>query len=794
MSKTRDGFVQMHTIKRGIYCLLMGLLLGGSSRADEVRFDTPAEWATWEIPVDIVRFADDGSLELKKFRKEINATLDAHLFTQPTQTRGEVAGGIWQVGSNPAAARRIMDGNLETVWQPSPADELVDWVVTIDLGRPVLAERIRLVFPNRAGARPLRQFSVFTANGARIQATDDIFKFDPAFQTTQPNQEQIVDIELAGERDITRVIDKSLELEPAGLNTFRMVRFVRVRADEKSADAALAEVEVIAVGDNISLGVLARGGSFDNGLLAREPQNMFDGITDTYGNIFTVKSKGGWRESGVWWAVDLGALFWLDEAFIYWQNRGEGQSSFLFEGLQAGTGYQILFSDGRRTIAGDIDYTPLIFEPEPVSSAEWALRHHRYVFAPRKIRYLFWHSLTDTGWFSHPMELMLFSPGYPAQVVLRSGFIDLGQLAGDGRPKAIKRLRWAATTPAQTRLQVRSRAGNTLQSLYTFYDKKGEHVTQTRYNSLPKVIRGPIDTTTVVGADWGAWSNFYQVSGEAFKSETPRRFIQLELILSTENPAVAPVLHALTLDYADALVSRAVGQIAPRRAVPNEATRFTYALQTSAAGDDSGFDRLRLSLPSAVDAAAVRLWIGGAMRAPSRVRVAGDSLLFIELPETVRTDSLAVAFTTKVLRNATVFEAALGQTSRPGLWQSVEAAERQGNLVFLPDLPGSARLIGDLQVAPPAFSPNGDGINDHVQIRFALFKAVDATPSVRIFDLAGREVVVLVSSDGGVLQSFSWGGLDASGVRVAPGLYVCRIDAGADAGQGEVVQVVSVVY
>ena len=687
-----------------------------------------------------------------------------------------------------------MDGDLETVWRPSQSDDLVDWVVTIDLGRPVLAERIRLVFPDRAGARPLRQFSVFTANGARIQSADDVFKFDQIFQTTQPNQEQIVDIELVGERDITRVIDGNLGLEPAALNTFRMVRFVRVRADEKSAAAALAEVEVITAGDNISLGVLARGGSFDNGLLAREPQNMFDGITDTYGNIFTVQTKGGWRESGVWWAVDLGALFWLDEAFIYWQHRGEGLSSFLFEGLQAGTGYQILFSDGRRTIAGDIDYTPLIFEPRPVSGAEGALRHHRYAFAPRKIRYLFWHSLTDTGWFSHPMELMLFSPGYPAQVVLLSGFIDLGQLAGDGRAKAIKRLRWEAMTPDQTRLQVRSRSGNTLQELYTFYDKKGEEVTETRYSSLPKVIRGPIDTTVVVGADWGAWSNFYQFSGEAFKSETPRRFIQLELIVSTEDPAVAPVLHALTLDFEDALVAQAAGRIAPRHAVPNEATRFTYALQTNADERDSGFDRLRFSTPSTIDAADVRLLIGGAERTPSAVRVAGDSLLFVDLPETVRTDSIAVEFTTKVLRNATVFAADLGQEARPGLWQSVEVAERQANLVFLSDLPGSERLIGDLQIVPSVFSPNGDGINDQVQIRFALFKAVDATPSVRIFDLAGREVAALVSSGGDVLQSFSWAGLDASGERVAPGLYVCRIDAGADAGQGEVLRTLAVAY
>ena len=780
--------------KCGVCCSLLGLLLLGPARAQEIRFDSPAEWATWDIPADIVRFADDGSLQLRKFRKEINATLDAPLFTQPTQTRGQVRGGIWQAGSNPAAARRIMDGDVETVWRPSPSDDLVDWVVTIDLGRPVLAERIRLVFPDRAGARPWRQFSVFTANGARIQATDDVFKFDQAFQTTQPNREQIIDIELVGERDITRVIDENLGLAPAEFNTFRMVRFVRLRADEKSAAAALAEVEVIAAGDNISLGVLARGGSFDNGLLAREPQNMFDGITDTYGNIFTVQSKGGWRESGVWWAVDLGALFWLDEAFIYWQDRGEGLSSFLFEGLQAGTGYQVLFSDGRRTIAGDIDYTPLIFEPRPVTTTERNLRHHRYVFAPRKIRYLFWHSLTDTGWFSHPMELMLFSPGYPAQVVLRSGFIDLGQLAGDDRPKAIKGLRWEATTPDQTRLQVRSRSGSTLQEIYTFYDKKGEQVTETRYKSLPKVIRGPIDTATVVGDDWGAWSNFYQFSGEAFKSETPRRFIELELILSTEDPTVAPVLHALSLDFADALVAQAAGQIAPRQAEPNEETRFTYLLRTNATEGDSGFDRLRLSTPSAVDVADVRLRIGGEERTPNAVRVDGDSLLIVELPTTVRTDSLAVEFTTKVLRNATLVAADLGQAARPGLWQSVEAAERQANVVFLPALPGSERLLGDVQVMPPVFSPNGDGINDRVQIDFALFKAVDATPSVRIFDLAGREVVVLSSSGAGVLQSFSWDGLDASGSRVSPGLYVCRIDAGADAGHGQVVRTLALAY
>ena len=785
--------------KREVCYLLLGLFICGSSQAEEVRFDTPAAWETWDIPVDIVQFADDGSLKLKKFRKQINAVLDARLFTHPSQQRGEVQGGIWSAGSNEADAPKIIDGDPATYWQPDVADQLVDWSVDIDLGRPVLAREIKLIFPDEEGARPLRQFSVFITQGARIQFRDDVFRYRKIFQTTKPNTETSIAIPLLGSAlDTTRVLDADRDVDLNAEQDFQMVRLIRITADEKSNDAALAEIEVLAQGDNVSLGTLERGGRFEHGLLAREPQNMFDGNMDTFGNILTSGgTKGGWREGGLWWQVDLGALFWIDEMFIYFKTRGEGMSSFLFERLHHGSGYNILFSDGRLTTGGDLDLTFLLREDIAINAASAAargIRHIRYLFQPRKIRYIFWHGHLDQGWFSHPTEFMLFSPGYPAQVVLLSGFIDLGQLAGDGRPKAIRRLRWEATTPDQTQLQVRSRSGNTLQEFYTFYDKKGEEVTETRYNSLPKVIRGPIDTMVVVGADWGAWSNFYQFSGEAFKSETPRRFIQLELILSTEDPAVASVLHALALDFEDALVAQAGGQIMPRHAVPNEATRFTYVLRTSAAEGDSGFDRLRFSTPSAVDAADVRLWIGGAAHEPSRVRVEGDSLLFVDLPETVRTDSITVEFTTKVLRNATVFAADLGQEARPDLWQSVEAAERQANLVFLPDLPGSEQLIGDLQVVPPVFSPNGDGINDHVQIRFALFKAVDASPSVCIFDLAGREVAALMSSGGDVLRSFSWDGLDASGERVVPGVYVCRIDAGADAGQGEVMRTLAVAY
>ena len=94
----------------------------------------------------------------------------------------------------------------------------------------------------------------------------------------------------------------------------------------------------------------------------------------------------------------------------------------------------------------------------------------------------------------------------------------------------IRALSWDVDTPPRTKLELRSRSGNTLGEHYTFYDRAGAVTTEESWTSKPKVLRGPIDTSIVTSADWDEWSNFYQVSGEPFKSKSPRRFVQLELI------------------------------------------------------------------------------------------------------------------------------------------------------------------------------------------------------------------------------------------------------------------------
>ena len=779
---------------RSFYALLLGI---GAVWADALRFDSAAAWRTWQMPNDLVQIGADGGLRLTKFRKEINAVANAGDFRHPTQERGEVSGGVWEAKSNPQTADLIVDGDLETFWQPDPDDALDQWSVQLDLGRPVLARQIRLVFPDREGARPLRQFSVFVASGARIQALDDVFKFEAVYRTSKPNTETelVIPLEYLG-TDSTYVLDEGRVLDLEREKRFQVVQYIIIEIDEHSPDAALAEVEVLAVGDNVSLGTAERGGSFLEGGRTTGAALMFDGNMDSFALL--TSAEGGWRDAGVWWRVDLGAVFFLDEIFIYFSQLGEGLRSQVQGGNPSAAGGLFLVSDGRPAAGSGlpvperVDYEVLV-EDRCRPQCLGRLFHQRYLFAPRKVRYLLWHEIDGTAQgFGWGLETMLFSPGYPARVEMRSGFVDLATEAGDGRPKVIERLTWDADLPPQTRIQLRSRSGNALQEVYTFSDRKGDIVTEEKWNSLPKVLKGPIDTTLVVGEDWDAWSNVYQFSGETFKSASPRRFVQLEMILATDDPHVAPAVDALAIEFTDALVQEAWGQIWPRQARLNEDTRFTYTLWPGTDGQDSGFDRLRFRIPGATTG-GVALRIGGEEVAPEAVRLHGDSLLVL-LPHVVVADSVEVDFTARIWDNAALFALDLGMGERPGIWQSVVPSERRANIVLLPDLPVQSALVGDVKIAPVAFTPNGDGVNETVEISFMVFKAQGIQPRVQIFDVAGRLVAQPAGSEGVGRWHFRWSGRAANGALALPGMYLCRIDPGAASGSAAILRPLVLVY
>lgn len=786
----------MHRIHALIIPVCVCVFALSAAYAERLVFQGTESWRDWEVPFGLTEVGDQGQLRLVKYRKDIDAVRDAHLFSYESKSKGLVSGGIWEATSNPAAAETIIDGDETTYWQPDPADEVEDWAIEIDLARTVLAREIRLQFPDREGARPFRQFTVYASTGARVSVKEDVVMLEPVFRTTRPNADSEIVIPLSyASRDSALILDEGIEVDPALKNGYRVVQRIRIEVEEKSPDAALAEVSVRAIGDNISLGAEQRG-SFVNGINSVDPQNLFDGDMNTNNLIGSSYGSLGWKEGGVWFGVDLGATFFVDEFFLYSFKSDEGLVGYSINGT--GPGHTVLYSDGAQVlqsglpVPGAFDYTELFTHINPNADR---LLYIRYIFKPRKMRYFFWHGIRDTGWGIVKWgEFMLFSPGHPAEVVLRSPFIDLGTEAGDGRPKVIKGLHWDADLPLGAKLQLRSRSGNTLDPLYTFYDRKGDEVTEDRWKSAPKVLRGAIDTTLVVGDDWGAWSNVYQNSGEVFQSESPRRYVQLEMILGTDDPQVGPQVNSLSIEYEQALVQDARGQIWPREAPVNERTRFAYTVWPRSAGGDSGFDQVRLVVPEASNVDYTGVEVDGVAIQPESVVSAGDSL-WVDLGQAVSGDSVRIAFETQLLNNATVVSADLGLSNRPGLWQSVEPAVRRSNVVMLPNLIGQEKLIGEVELATAVITPNGDGIHDELDVRFIVYKASRVEPVLQIYDLAGRRIAARTGTQEAGQWRLHWDGRsDDSGQTAAPGSYIYEISLGTDAGDDKRTGTIAVAY
>ena len=98
-------------------------------------------------------------------------------------------------------------------------------------------------------------------------------------------------------------------------------------------------------------------------------------------------------------------------------------------------------------------------------------------------------------------------------------------------------------------------------------------------------------------------------------------------------------------------------------------------------------------------------------------------------------------------------------------------------------VPVEGGTIGDVWVQPEVFSPNGDGINDEVEIGFSVFNVdVARRVSVDILDLGGRVVWKLqeVRDNVSGRHTVKWDGNSEDGRRVLPGVYVVRIRVDAD--------------
>ena len=796
-----------------IHTLTTALLCAAAFDAlaqDEYRVDRRSQWSQWQVPEGTAEISSDGSISLRRFDSPHNAAVDAGDFLHETKERDIVAGGIWNVGTDTRGAANIIDGRSGApYWRPQLSDELDRWFIEIDLGRVVPATSVRLRFPDEEGARPLREFRVYGSDGRRESQRNDIFSYQLLGGTTKTNVDTLVEFTIGSEQRFRHWnVFIGQPTDDADVTTdFFPLQYVRVIVDAQSEDAALAELEVLTFGENINGGTVTRGGFIDDAskregralpLLDGDVNRVWTGIA---------KSDG----AGAEWLGNLGATFWINR-LIFIADKTEDMQ------VQAGiNSHRILISDGRakpsrgagadetdpaEQVRAGVDFD-LAFEQ--VDANTWSKPLHiTYQMLPfRRIRHLtaVWPEDpnagfrgTQTGAIS---QVLVMTLGHVAQMEMTSGFIDLG-----GQPKVLRSLEWEADLPADTYVRARTRSGNTKDDSTLFFDKNGKPATEKNYRKWVDQGREVGDTLNVPFiSDWSPWSNDYLESGQEFLSPSPRQFVEFQVVLGSDDPDASPTLHSLALQMSNAFVAETIGTVEPREALQGIAEKFTYRLVPDFEPGDNGFDRLLVKTPSAADRDSVAVRIGGSLvdLDVDDVFITRDSLL-IELPRTVRSDrdAIDVEMFLTITENPFRFEASMGNSTVPGVWQSVDLdpdpVNRFSTTVFLPMAPANARLIGGLSVSPAVMTPNADGVGDEVEVAFTVSPAGSPT-TVRLYSLGGgfvKELEGVSGGDGSMI--YTWAGVDAADALVPPGSYLCEIKANPDAGSQTVLQVIAVAY
>ena len=774
--------------------LIASLTLAIASQlgADQIRYDSARDWRQWELPLGAVDLTTLGVIQPTRIERRTNAVRDLNDF----------AGGIRNAGSNLARARFAIDGDATTGWAPDWNADPSQWFIEVDLGRAVSAHSVTLIFDAEAEAFEL--FDLFISTGE--PETDFIaapIEGSLVYRTKERFKENT-------RHRVTYLIEET-DVEP--------LQYIRFEPLLAVPDARLVEVEVESVGDNIALGLLERGGAVDINInLAQTEQQplgkaraLFDG--DLYERWRAGTASRGSSDILAHMILDLGAVYWVDQVrviggVVVRSGFGGGITTRHYVSRRRWDFrfYELMTSDGSLSPDGSRLYTKHFSGAAPDEQRVRGLVDHKFDLLPTRYMRIFW-KFWDTNCFSFQRlgeegginkvpgcgaggttdEIQIFGQGFPQQVGFKSPLIDLG--AG----KNLNSIEWGGEQPPGTLLEIRTRTGNDVLETYTYYDKNGKAVTEKRYNKLIPSFKGPIDTTITAGGDWSAWSRIYSFSGEAFLSPSPRRYMEIDVRMTSDSPERAATLDFLAANFTEPMAGRAVGEIFPQQAQPGVPTEFTYYLKPE---NTAGFDRLAVESAAPVHYMSVAR--NGADLDAQMDTTANGFLL--HLPSRIRTDQvIELKFESSVFRQSTRFDVFLQDSrqddsvrQRVDAGDASELVESNTNVV---SLPVSRSLFANVELSSRVITPNGDGINDELQLSVDLVNVLAPRPlRLKLYDLAGRAVYDRSWNGRAGSQQFSWDGRDPDGGRVAPGLYIVEILVAGDAGDERARAIISVAF
>ncbi len=556
--------------------------------------------------------------------------------------------GVSRAGSNEAMASNVVDGDMQTYWEPNLDADLDQWWVEVDLGRTVIVEKVVLHFVDAELGDPFRQFRVMLAPQQKlIQSQSRVLQFRVVGLTQAPNTDQrtmsfssedtpgfaeddegktewsgrvaqtlrvrVSDSKLMRARQITEQEWNGLDAADRG----EVLHFIRDTAgfeepvDQETYETLpadqqgrkeyyirerprLAEIEVWGWGDNLSPLMVGGGGSVE----FTGPEVATGGFDADWNTSFRMTAWFDSNPTANIMTVDVGARVWLDAMRL--------AVDFI-------PGYVVEVADGSRDPSGRLRWRRI----SEADRAEGGFRRAADNFdPPLEIRFLNFRLPgieRTSGFFYSLTEVQLYTEGYVAEAPMIS---DIIRLPG---PRNFGAISWDPgpdVAPENAEVEVRTRTGDLLVQEIRYFNKDGVQVEdEAAWEKLISSWRGPIDTTFALGSGWSPWSQKYIKPGDRVTSPGLRNFMQIQTRFSSTDRFQAAEIKSIQIDLVPPVARSLVGEIWPGETFPGRMDTFDVFLRpTFISGPTNirtpGFDEILLQAPPGVDLHLLELSTG----------------------------------------------------------------------------------------------------------------------------------------------------------------------------------------
>lgn len=516
---------------------------------------------------------------------------------------------------------------------------------------------------------------------------------------------------------------------------------------------------------------------------------MFDGADSTAFNPDDFADRFGVERTSPLY-IDLGATFRVDRIRLYPRQDADHKTLFprsFSLSTNGGIDQERDVEEGNlleRRFESVFNYYTSNPNREPVLERRFESRYVRFIRI--QVR-------DNQPW--EIAELQVFSDG----TGITGEYTSIPILAARGPRPLWGRVRYEGGDITDLPVTVQTRTGpDASPQLYYRYTGVGgdrEQVSAAEYTRLDSIEQGPI----LRNPDWSSWET---VTDGRVRSPSNNPFIQFRLQIS----GPGTVIRRLAIEYLNPPIADGLdAEIAPVVVEAGQQTDFVVSLQTHMRvwrtdgsllpNADTGFQSLRIQTTARIDAI-------------DRVLVDDREVEFtatydpiegteIRLRRTILQDGTFIQIFLRgaVFRDATRFdvqasdrrlvEGELLTVHQSAREEDVDPLSLGGSLVVrIASEEGRLPLLQSVSPSSPIISPNGDGINDRFELRYALLKLTDAAPSyLNIYALDGRLVRQI---EGGLQlngdQIYRWDGFDAQGDRLTPGLYIYRLSIHTDEG------------